>query len=171
VIGACLAFASAAGATRQQLVHPAIVGGGQISIRQAPWQVAIRAVIPEGKGLSLFCGGSILDASHILTAAHCVFDRETGHPIPPEAFAVRAGTADLASPEPEEQERAVTDVRPHPYYTYDPDSGQVNPDDVAVLTLQQPLVLGPSATPIPLVAEGLSPTEGTTVNLTVPRST
>jgi hypothetical protein len=123
-------------------------------------------VIPEGKGLSLFCGGSILDASHILTAAHCVFDRETGHPIPPEAFAVRAGTADPASPEPEEQERAVTDVRPHPYYTYDPDSGQVNPDDVAVLTLQQPLVLGPSATPIPLVAEGLSPTEGTTVNLT-----
>jgi hypothetical protein len=168
VIGACLAFASAAGATQQKLAHPAIVGGSQIVIGQAPWQVAVEATIPGEKGfVSILCGGSILDSSHILTAAHCVFDSKTGDVTPAEDFTVRAGTADLASHGGAgEQERDVTNVRPHPYYTYDPDSGRVNPDDVAVLTLQEPLVLGPAATPIPMVAAGSSLTEGTAVNLT-----
>ncbi len=143
--------------------HVAIVGGSQIAIGQAPWQVAVEAVIPEDGGL--LCGGSILDSSHILTAAHCVFDAKTGNVIPAEDFTVRAGTSDLASPGAEEQERAVTDVRPHPYYVYAPDSGRVSPDDVAVLTLQEPLVLGPAATPISLVAAGSAPIEGTAVNL------
>jgi hypothetical protein len=164
VLGVCLTLAPSAFATQQQLAHPAIVGGSQISIGQAPWQVAVEAVIPEGGGL--LCGGSILDDAHILTAAHCVFDSKTSKPLLPADFTVRVGTSDLASPGAEEQERDVTNVRPHPYYTYDPDSGHVNPDDVAVLTLQQPLVLGPAATPIPLVAAGPSPTEGTAVNLT-----
>jgi hypothetical protein len=164
VFGACLAFASAADAARQELAHPAIVGGSQIAIGQAPWQVAVAAVIPGDGGL--LCGGSILDSSHILTVAHCVFDSKTGNVIPAEDFIVRAGTSDLASPGAEEQQRAVTDVRPHPYYIYAPDSGRVAPDDVAVLTLQEPLVLGPAAAAIPLVSPGSSPTEGTPVDLT-----
>jgi hypothetical protein len=165
--GACLAFSSAAGATQQELAHPAIVGGSQIAIGQAPWQVVVEAEIIEGKEVrSILCGGSILDSAHILTAAHCVFNSKTGHVTPAEDFTVRAGTADLALPQIEEQERDVTNVRPHPYYTYDPDSGRVDPDDVAVLTLQEPLVLGPAATPISLVAAGSSPAEGTAVNLT-----
>jgi hypothetical protein len=152
---------------RPDRARAAIVGGSQIAIGQAPWQVVVKAVVVEGKELvSILCGGSILDPGHILTAAHCVFDEATRQVIPAEDFKVRAGTADLASPGAEEQERVVTDVRPHPYYTYDPGSGQVNPDDVAVLTLQEPLVLGPAATPIPLVAAGSSPSEGTSVNLT-----
>jgi len=166
--GVCLAFASAADATQQRLAHPAIVGGSQVSIGQAPWQVAVEAVIPEEKGfVEILCGGSILDSSHILTAAHCVFDSKTSKLTPAEDFTVRAGTSDLAfHGGAEEQERAVTDARPHPYYTYDSDGGRVNPDDVAVLTLQEPLVLGPAATPISLIAAGSSPTEGTPVNLT-----
>jgi hypothetical protein len=135
-------------------------------IGQAPWQVAVEAVIPE-EGVSTLCGGSILDSSHILTAAHCVFGPKTGRVTPAEDFTVRAGTSDLASRSgAEEQERDITNVRPHPYYAYDPDSGRVSPDDVAVLTLQEPLVLGPATTPIPVVAAGSSPAEGTTVNLT-----
>jgi Trypsin len=166
--GASLAFVPTVGATQLQLVHPAIVGGNQIAIGQAPWQVAVQAVIPEGNGfVSVLCGGSIIDSAHVLTAAHCVFDSKTGNAIPAEDFTVSAGTSDLASDAgPEEQERAVTDVRPHPYYVYAPDSGQVGPDDVAVLTLQEPLVLGPAATVIPLVSPGESPAEGTSVNLT-----
>jgi secreted trypsin-like serine protease len=101
--GGCLAFASAAGATQQQLAHPAIVGGSQISIGQAPWQVAVEAVIPEEKGfVEILCGGSILDSSHILTAAHCVFDSKTSKLTPAEDFTVRAGAADLALPQTEE---------------------------------------------------------------------
>jgi hypothetical protein len=165
VLGVCLALAPAAGAAKPHLARSAIVGGSQIAIAQAPWQVAVEAVVPEGGGL--LCGGSILDSGHILTAAHCVFDSKTDHAIPPEDFTVRAGTSDLASRAgAEEQERAVTGVRPHPYYVYAPDSGRIAPDDVAVLTLQEPLVLGPAAAVISPVAPGASPSEGTAVNLT-----
>ena len=156
----CLALAPSAGAAK-----PAIVGGSQVSIRQAPWQVAVEAVIPAGGGV--LCGGSILDAAHILTAAHCVFDSKTGNAIPAEDFTVRAGTSNLASHlEPEEQERTVTSVRPHPYYTYAPNSGHVNPDDLAVLTLAEPLALGPDVSPISMVSLGGYQAEGTPVNLT-----
>jgi Trypsin len=171
VLGVCLALAPAAGAARQQLAHPAIVGGSEISIVQAPWQVAVEAVIPEETGASsILCGGSILDSSHILTAAHCVFDSKTGHLIAAEDFTVHAGTADLGAAEAGEQERAVTGVRAHPYYVYAPAGagagGGVAPDDVAVLTLQQPLALGSAAATIPLLSAGLGPQEGTAVNLT-----
>lgn len=148
--------------------HAAIVGGSQIAIGQAPWQVAVEAVISEGKRFaSILCGGSIVDSSHILTAAHCVFDSGTGNEIPDEDFTVRAGTANLTSRAgAEEQERSVTNVRPHPYYVYAPDSGRVAPDDVALLTLQEPLVLGPAAAAIALVSPGASPTEGSPVDIT-----
>jgi hypothetical protein len=145
----------------------AIVGGSQISIGQAPWQVAIEAVIPEEKGVvRILCGGSILDSAHIVTAAHCVFDSKTGALIPTEDFTVRAGTADLAAAGAEEQERAVTDVRPHPYYSYAPDSGRVLPDDIAVLALQEPLSLSSATAEIPMVSAGSSPLEGAAVDLT-----
>ncbi len=148
--------------------HVAIVDGSQIAIGQAPWQVVVEAVTPEKKGLAaILCGGSIVDASHILTAAHCVFDATSGGVTPAEDFTVRAGTADLASRAgSEEQARAVTDVRPHPYYVYDSDSEGVAPDDVALLTLQEPLVLGPAAAAISPVSPGASPTEGASVGLT-----
>jgi Trypsin len=155
---------------RARLAHPgraraAIVGGIQIPIGQAPWQVAVKATISGGGGT--LCGGSILDAAHVLTAAHCVFDSKTATLIPPEDFTVYAGTSDLASQaEPAEQELAVTNVRPHPYYVYTPDSGHVNPDDIAVLTLERPLVLGPDVSPIFMVSAGPSLIEGTAVDLT-----
>jgi Trypsin/Carboxypeptidase regulatory-like domain len=144
--------------------RPLIVGGSAISIARAPWQVAVQAVISQSEGL--LCGGSIVDESHILTAAHCVFDSKSGLPIPAEDFTVRAGTANLATGEAGEQQVGVTDVRPQPYYTYLPDSGKTNPDDLAVLTLERPLVLGANVAAIPLLALGASPTEGAFANLT-----
>lgn len=169
VLGACLACTSMAeGRVRVGGHRVAVVGGSQISVEQAPWQVAVEAEIPEGQGSSsLLCGGSILDASHILTAAHCVFNHATGLVIAPEDFTIYAGTSDLASElGGEEQERYVTDVRPHPYYNYEPESGRIIPDDVAVLTLDQPLILGSDVSPIDSVAPGDYQAEGTSLNLT-----
>ena len=55
--------------------------GGQEATEMIPWQVSIRRWNVH------FCGGTILDARTILTAAHC-FDKETST----KPFSIRAGS-------------------------------------------------------------------------------
>lgn len=53
-----------------------IVGGEQISIDDAPWQVAILfADEPDGYQAQ-FCGGSLIHPQWVLTAAHCMVDND-----------------------------------------------------------------------------------------------
>ena len=53
----------------------AIVGGTTVSLDQHPYQVAlVRAGLPAVDDDGQYCGGSIRDEWHIITAAHCVFD-------------------------------------------------------------------------------------------------
>ena len=68
-----------------QLV-PYIVGGQQTSIEQVPWQVYVVGRHPEGGGVVdvTSCGGSILNATTILTAAHCVDHEGTTTTYPRE---------------------------------------------------------------------------------------
>lgn len=137
----------------------AIVGGVPITIEQAPWQVAV------GSEKSL-CSGAIIDPSHVLTAAHCVFDSTTGALVSADDLFVIAGSSDIYAPETERQSAGVSSVRVHPYYAYTPNSGHVNPDDVAVLTLEEPLAFGPSVGPISLVASGVYQALGTAATFT-----
>jgi len=52
---------------------PFIVGGQEASISQFPWQVYVESNFEEnGNHIVGACGGSILDSTHVLTAAHCV---------------------------------------------------------------------------------------------------
>ncbi len=143
----------------------AIVDGQEISVQQVPWQVTVEAVYPISETMEerIRCGGSIIDPSHVVTAAHCAFMSSSGARIPAEDFGVRAGTSNLEMPEPNEQEASVTSVRVHPYYTYAPNSGHVAPDDVAVLTLSGSLAFGPGVGPITLAPLGLYPGEGSSL--------
>lgn len=154
-------------AQKSGLVQGRIVGGSRIPITAAPWQVTVTSL---GRVL---CGGSILDATRVVTAAHCVTDT-TARPnvdLPPGSLTVQAGISKVnpvtlaADPQPGDalQTRAVTANSVHPYYPRAllGGGGTLNDfaDDVAVLTLATPLNLsGPTAQPVPLTAPNvLSP--------------
>jgi hypothetical protein len=141
----------------------AIVNGTEISVGQAPWQVAVTARHPSSDTETV-CSGSILDPSHVLTAAHCVFGSGTNQLTPAEDFTVYAGTSDIDKLEGER--RTVATVTPHPYYVNYPEGAEASADDVAVLTLEEPLTVGPSISPLALAPPGSTPAEGTAVDFT-----
>jgi hypothetical protein len=130
----------------------AIVGGQQLPIEQAPWTVHVTATNEYGTNT---CTGSIIDATRVLTAAHCV-QRLGGEP--PPSVTVVAGTSNVGDPRQGQRIPAAA-VRGHPY-----GRNGLDADDVAVVTLQRPLNLsGPAAQAIPLVAPGPPLPVGTSV--------
>src|SRR4051794_10365961 len=55
----------------------AIVGGAVTSIYSAPWTAAV-LLHDRGAADGQFCGAAVRDATHVMTAAHCVFDGGVG---------------------------------------------------------------------------------------------
>jgi hypothetical protein len=133
--------------------HAAIAGGTGLEIQNAPWQVAVL------EGVQEICGGSIIDLTHILTAAECVVGPE-GAPLPPSALDVIAGISSLQETSATAEAGAVSSVRVHPYY-----HAPSRADDIAVLTLASPLTANAGVESIGMAPAGFSPPEGTAANL------
>lgn len=138
---------------------PRIVGGSPASLTQFPWQVFLSMSNPDE-----VCGGSILNATHVLTAAHCTDPEGTTVPRPPADIEVLAGDNNVSGyfegkPLPSgAQLVAVSSLRVHPYY-----NAVTLSDDVAVLTLAKPLSFSSSVRPIALATT--SPSPGTTASV------
>ena len=83
-----------------------------------------------------FCTATLITSDTILTAAHGVFDKKTGKPVPPERMTFRAGLRNGTAV----AKRVVTQVEAHP--GYDPfretDIENIR-HDVALLRLAQPI--------------------------------
>jgi Trypsin len=126
----------------------AIVGGSNASLIDHPYQVALLSNAKGAATASQYCGGSIRDALHIITAAHCVYNTpfSPGIVADPTQIDVLAGTENLATEGAGE--------RPHvSAISYDPDYDDGKKvHDAAVLTLSQPLVLGSKVQPVQIVS-------------------
>jgi secreted trypsin-like serine protease len=125
---------------------PRIVGGSSTTISQFPFQVAL-VQNPYSPAAGQICGGSVRDATHVITAAHCVTDGFTTNT--PSELDVFAGATSLSGTG---QRVHLSGISFMP--SYDPNS---NDHDAALLTLAQPLSLQPGTVePIDLIADDQS---------------
>jgi len=100
-----------------------IVGGTEATRGEFPFIVQIK------RG-SHYCGGSIVNANWIVTAAHCSVASITG-------YSVVAGEHRLNQNEGSEQERSVAQIIRHPNY-----NSNTLANDIAVWRVNSPFTLG-----------------------------
>jgi hypothetical protein len=157
---ALAALAAPAGAQARSAHHPkahaSVVGGVAAGTDAIPWQ----ALVLPGDFL---CGGSIVDATHVLTAAHCVTDPDDVSVVTaPSSVQVFAGLTSIAARfQPGVQRPAVAAVTVDPQYDHD-----TGGHDEALLTLATPLDFsGPAVRPIALAPVGWTPTSATRFTL------
>jgi trypsin len=111
-----------------------VVGGADASIADFPFQVALYDPQAGSPAAGFFCGGVILDATHVATAAHCLLGGSSGRVSAPAEIEVLAGSSRLFPAEP----GSVRD--PVAVASYDPRYNPFTSDyDVGVLTLARRL--------------------------------
>lgn len=119
--------------------NASIVGGQSASIASFPFQVVLYDPQAGSPAAGFFCGGVIIGATHVITAAHCVSGGP--HQVAPSAgIEVLAGSTSLDQP-------TAGSVRdPVQSSAVDPGYNPLNSnDDIALLTLAHPLWPGLSA--------------------------
>lgn len=138
----CLA-ATATFATPQLLadstIQSRIVGGSDMNISQAPATVALisnQALASTGSFFqSQFCGGTVIGARWVLTAAHCLVDN--GSVVPANDISILMGSTDLEAP----VNQTVGVMRVIAHQQYNPTS-QAN--DIALLELEYDALVPPA---------------------------
>ncbi|HEY3191068.1 MAG TPA: serine protease, partial [Solirubrobacteraceae bacterium] len=120
-----------------------------------PYQAALIPASVPGVTGSIFCGATVRDATHVITAAHCVADPALDEPGEVD---VAAGFTDQAAPGPGLQVRHVTAISSHPEF----DRAGPGADDAALLTLAQPLDVADPAlvSGLPLAGVGETAPQG-----------
>lgn len=122
-----------------------IIGGNNTTISDNPWQISIRGTnnhhIPYARNNHI-CGGSILAPNWILTAAHCVTNRNNGAVININEISIAAGITQRTD-NINGQYRNVVEIIRHPNYN---NSNFQN--DVALIRLNSNLDFNVGVLPI-----------------------
>ncbi|KAL6047901.1 hypothetical protein STEG23_016340 [Scotinomys teguina] len=122
-------------------LDPRIVNGTFTKQGDSPWQ----AILLDSKK-KLACGGVLIHASWVLTAAHCMENTKK--------LTVRLGEYDLRRRDHWELDLEIKEVLVHPNY-----SRSTSDNDIALLRLAQPATLSKTIVPICLPNKGLAERE------------
>lgn len=118
-----------------------VPGGTPALHGQFPWAVALMV---KGKQ---FCGSSIIDENHLLTAAHCVYNMQPSQVASMEAI---IGDNNIYVREPHEVRRKISKVYYHKGFSFTTLS-----NDVAVLKLDKPIEFGMYIQPVCLATSSV----------------
>jgi secreted trypsin-like serine protease len=127
-----------------------IVGGVGAPIARFPFQVALYDPASGSPAAGFFCGGVIVDATHVITAAHCLAGGGHGRGGVAAEVEVLAGSTSLTQPDPGSVRDPAVGVSVDP--SYEPVS---NDYDIGIVTLARPLwpgALAPSANGVNAIA-------------------
>jgi secreted trypsin-like serine protease len=135
--GLAAAPGRAANAARPR-ARASIVGGASASISSFPFQAALYDPAAGSPAAGFFCGGVIVDATHVITAAHCLAGGGHGRGSVGGEVAALAGSTSLTQLTPGSVRDPAVGVSVDPQY--DPAD---NDYDIGVVTLARPLWPGP----------------------------
>ena len=129
----------------EQFIHNRIVGGGPADVDEWPWSVALiikpirtSSFAPPGSLGLHFCGGTLISQTLVLTAAHCVIDKEA------TKINVKVGEHDFGKGN--ETLSALYDVRKITLHDgYVPDTFE---NDIAILRISKKVEINRSVKPI-----------------------
>ena len=150
--GSLLASSISASTTaRSPGATASVVGGAAAAISRFPFQVALYDPRRGPPAKSAFCGGVIVDATQVITAAHCLTGTGPGSGGVSRNIEVLAGSAHLGRPDPGSVRDPALKVSIDP--SYNPASSDY---DIGILTLKRALWRGSSA-PSPNGASAIAP--------------
>ncbi|CAL1278303.1 unnamed protein product [Larinioides sclopetarius] len=130
--------------------HNRVIGGQKSEKGSWPWMAVILRVKRNGSK-RYDCGGVLVTARHVITAAHCVVKQNTNIPTDPKRLMVKVGAYDLSNEnDPDAMDIGVDAVRIHEYYDL-----RTHTDDIAVLRLSQPVQFSNYTSPICLPYDSL----------------
>ncbi|KAL6257052.1 hypothetical protein P5V15_011987 [Pogonomyrmex californicus] len=128
----CFTIASTATTTYGGL-QPKIVGGRLARRGEFPFQVSLQDIKTEHH----FCGGSIINQNYVLTAAHCLTEKDI------KEISVNVGTTDLTKPH-----SIYLVASSYIHEEYNASNSWIN--DIALLKLKTPFVFSSLVSPVPL---------------------
>lgn len=129
-----------------------IVGGRDTSIEEYPWQITLRRKGSPELTFKHSCGGSVLNERVVLTAAHCIINRN------PKEYVVVAGTSHKSG-----SDGVLTRVAK--FVWHERYNSSIYDNDVALIHLESPLPLNHhSIVPVSLASE--IPNAGDVVTIT-----
>ncbi|XP_074640917.1 plasma kallikrein-like [Tubulanus polymorphus] len=116
-----------------------IIGGSVSTLGQHPWQAAI-LYTPDFRSVKYICGGALIDATTVVTAAHCFDENED-----PKHYLVTTGTLSLKTKFQEKRTTRAIKLTFHEDRLFDPDGY-----DIAIIKLRKPLLLDEYASALAL---------------------